>query len=120
VADVGTAPVATLLGTVPLRSPTGYLVGAVEAVSAGTPDLAVLFLAGTVLLPVVVLTAVAQFGRGSAWMYALASLGPAATLVAYPFVLLPAAVVLLGVVVLPLISGLGFLVDVGRYLLATR
>lgn len=120
VRSLQTAPVSTLLGTFPLRSPTAYVVTAADSVAAGTPVVGLLLLAGTVLLPLVVLTAVAQYGHGSAWAYALASLGPAVTLAAYPFVLLPVGAVLVGLVVLPLISGLGFLVDVGRYLLATR
>lgn len=118
--DLQTAPVTTLVGAFPLRSPTAYAVTAAETAAAGTPEVGLLFLGGMVLLPLVVLTAVAQFGRGSAWAYALVSLGPVATLIAYPFVVLPVAVLLLGLVVLPLVSGLGFLVDVGRYLLATR
>ena len=120
VSDLQATPVGTLVGPFSLRSPTGYAVTAVDTVVAGMAGPDLLFLAGTVLLPLVVLTAVAQFGHGSAWAYALASLGPAATLLVYPFVILPVAVLLLGLVVLPLVSGLGFLVDVGRYLLATR
>ncbi|AEN06012.1 heat shock protein DnaJ domain protein [halophilic archaeon DL31] len=118
--DLSTAPVATLLGAFPLVSPTTYVVAAAERVTAGEPGLSLLFLVGVGLLPLVVLTAVAQFGQGSAWAYALVSLGPVATLATYPFVSLPTAAVLVGLVVLPLISGFGFLVDVGRYLLATR
>ena len=114
------APVPTLTGPFPLVSPTAYSLAAAESVIAGEPGLSLLFLAGVALLPLVVLTAVAQFGHGSAWAYALASLGPVATLAAVPFVVLPTAAVLVGLAVLPLISGLGFLVDVGRYLLATR
>lgn len=118
--DLSTAPVPTLVGTFPLVSPTAYGVAAAENLAVGEPDLALLFLIGAGLLPLVVLTAVAQFGQGSAWAYALVSLGSVATLVAYSFVILPTAAVLVGLVVLPLISGFGFLVDVGRYLLATR
>lgn len=120
VTDLRAAPVPTLLGSVPLQSPTAYLLTVAETAAAGTPTLGLLLLAGTALLPLVVLTAVAQYGHGSAWAYALASLGPVATFAAYPFVALPVAALLVGVVVLPLVSGLGFLVDVGRYLLATR
>jgi curved DNA-binding protein CbpA len=120
VGELQTAPVPTLVEPFPLQSPTAAVVTAVETAVAGTPGLGLVFLVGSVLLPLVVLTAVAQYGHGSAWAYALASLGPAVTLVAYPFVMLPVAVLLVGMVVLPLVSGLGFLVDVGRYLLATR
>lgn len=120
VADLQTAPDLTLLGPVPLQSPTAYLLTVAETAAAGTPTLGLLLLAGTALIPLVVLTAVAQYGHGSAWVYALASLGPVATVAAYPFVALPVAALLVGLVVLPLVSGLGFLVDVGRYLLATR
>lgn len=120
VSELQTAPVPTLLGALPLQSPTAFALAAANGAAAGSPGLGLLLLVGTALLPLVVLTAVAQFGHGSAWAYALASLGPVATLATYPFVVLPAGAVLLGLVVLPLVSGLGFLVDVGRYLLATR
>lgn len=115
-----TAPVPTLIGTFPLPSPTAYVLGAVNTAAAGQPSAGLLFLVGAVALPLVVLTAVAQFGQGSAWIYALASLGPAVPLAVAVVAPLPTALALVGLVVLPLFSGLGFLVDVGRYLYATR
>ena len=119
-ADLTAAPVATLSGGFPIPSPTAYVVSTATAVTAGEPSVGLLFVGGTVLLPVAVLTAVAQFGRGNAWLYAVASLGPALTLAGFPFVVLPVAVLVVGLLALPLFSGLAFLFDVGRYLLATR
>ena len=118
--DALAAPVATLIGTFPLSSPTAYLLSAARAAQAGTPTLGLVLLAGTVLLPLVVLTTVGRFGRGAAWTYALPSLGPAITLAVWPVVAVPTAAALVGLVVLPILSGGGFLVDVGRYLRATR
>ncbi|MFB6220258.1 MAG: DnaJ domain-containing protein [Halolamina sp.] len=114
------SPAATLSATFQFPSPTAYVLGAVSAAASGAFEPGLLLLVGVVSLPVVVLTAVAQFGQGSAWVYALASLGPVLCLAALRFVALPTAVALLALVVLPLFSGLGFLVDVGRYLWATR
>lgn len=118
--DLTAAPLATLSAGFPIQSPTAYVVSTVTAVTAGEPGVGLLFVGGAVLLPVAVLTAVAQFGRGNAWLYAVASLGPALTLVGFPYVVLPVAVLLVGLLALPLFSGLAFLFDVGRYLLATR
>jgi len=120
VADAIAAPVPTLLGPFPLSSPTGYLLTAARAVQAGTPTLGLVLLAGTALLPLVVLTTVGRFGRGAAWMYAIPSLGPAVTLAVWPVVAVPTAAALVGLLVLPVLSAGGFLVDVGRYLRATR
>lgn len=120
VAGLTSTPVATMTSTFPLPSPTGYVLGTVTAAAAGEPGVGLLFLVGAVALPVVVLTAVAQFGQGSAWIYALASLGPVLPFAAARLATLPTALALVGFVVLPLFSGLGFLVDVGRYLYATR
>ncbi|WP_049980463.1 DnaJ domain-containing protein [Halolamina rubra] len=120
VADAIAAPVPTLLGPFPLSSPTAYLLTAARAVQAGTPTLGLVLLAGTVLLPLVVLTTVGRFGRGAAWMYAIPSLGPAVTLAVWPVVAVPTAAALVGLLVLPVLSAGGFLVDVGRYLRATR
>lgn len=118
--DVTAAPVATLLGPFPLASPTAYLLDAVQTAIAGTPDLGLVLLAGTVLLPLVVLTTVGRFGRGAAWMYALPSLAPAICFAVWPAVAVPTWLALLGLIVFPILSGGGFLVDVGRYLRATR
>jgi len=120
VGDVTAAPVSTLLGPFPLSSPTQYLLAAVQAATAGTPHLGLVLLAGTVLLPLVVLTTVGRFGRGAAWMYAIPSLAPAACFAIWPVVAVPAWLALVGLVILPILSGGGFLVDVGRYLRATR
>lgn len=117
---LSTTPVATVTAPFPLPSPTAYLLGTASAAAAGDPGVGLLFLVGAVALPLVVLTAVAQFGHGSAWIYALASLGPVLPLVAERVAALSTALALVGLVVLPLFSGLGFLIDVGRYLYATR
>jgi curved DNA-binding protein CbpA len=120
VGEVTASPVSALTGAFPLVPPSEYVVDAVRAATAGTPALGLLLLAGTILLPLVVLTAIGQFGRGAAWLYALPSLGPAVCLAVWSVVAVPTAVALLGLVVLPVLSGSGFLVDVGRYLRATR
>ncbi|NHX36243.1 MULTISPECIES: DnaJ domain-containing protein [Halolamina] len=120
VADAMTAPASTLLGPFPLASPTAYLLTAARTLQAGTPTLGAVLLAGTILLPLVVLTTVGRFGRGAAWTYAIPSLGPAVTLAVWPVVAVPTWAALLGLIVLPVLSGGGFLVDVGRYLRATR
>ena len=111
---------ATLLGAFPLSSPTAYLLDAARAAANGTPTAGLLLLAGTVLLPLVVLTTVGRFGRGAAWMYALPSLAPAACFGLWYVLTVPTWLALVGLVVLPILSGGGFLVDVGRYLRATR
>lgn len=120
ISDLTTAPVATLLGAFPLSSPTAYLLDAARAAANGTPTAGLLLLAGTVLLPLVVLTTVGRFGRGAAWMYALPSLAPAACFGLWYVLTVPTWLALVGLVVLPILSGGGFLVDVGRYLRATR
>jgi len=113
-------PVATLAGVYPLPAVSTYVLTAVNGVTAGAAGPGLLLLFGVVLLPIVTLTAVAQFGQGIAWGYALASLGPVLCLAAQAAVPLQVGVVILGLVLLPLFSGLGFLIDVGRYLWATR
>lgn len=118
--DLVAAPVATLLAPFPLSSPTAYLLDAARAAAAGTPTLGLVLLAGTILLPLVVLTTVGRFGRGAAWMYALPSLAPAACFGLWYVQPVPTWLALVGLIVLPILSGGGFLVDVGRYLRATR
>ncbi|WP_435115509.1 J domain-containing protein [Halolamina sp. C58] len=120
VGELTTSPVPTFLGAFPLGSPTEYVLGSVRAATGGTPTLGLVLLAGTVLLPLVVLTTVGRFGRGAAWVYALPSIAPGLCLAVWPVVAIPTWGALLGLIVLPLLSGGGFLVDVGRYLLATR
>lgn len=104
----------------PLPSPTAYVLETATIAASGEPGIGLLFIVGAVALPLVVLTAVAQFGHGSAWIYAVASLGPVVPLAAARVASVSTALALLGLVLLPLFSGLGFLVDVGRYLYATR
>ncbi|MEF8800824.1 MAG: DnaJ domain-containing protein [Halolamina sp.] len=117
---LATSPVPTLSAGFPLPSPSTYVLGTATAAASGEPGVGLLFLVGAVALPLVVLTAVAQFGQGSAWIYALASLGPVVPLAVERVAALPTVVALIGLVVLPLVSGLAFLIDVGRYLYATR
>lgn len=111
---------ATLTGAFPLPSPTEFVLGTVTAATSSDPGVGLLFLIGAVALPLVVLTAVAQFGHGTAWIYALASLGAILPFAVEQMASLSTVVALIGLLVLPLFSGLGFLVDVGRYLWATR
>lgn len=120
VADLTASPASVLLGPFPLASPTEYVVDAARAATAGSPELGLVLLAGTALLPLVVLTAVGRFGRGAAWVYALPSLAPAACLGLWTAIAVPTWLALVGLVLLPILSGGGFLVDVGRYLRATR
>ena len=118
--DVASSPAETLLASFPLTSPAEYVLDAVQAATAGAPASGLLLLAGTVLLPLIVLTTIGRFGRGAAWLYALPSLAPAVCLAAWSVVALPTWAALFGLVVLPVLSGGGFLVDIGRYLQATR
>ncbi|GAB7093397.1 hypothetical protein JCM30237_05490 [Halolamina litorea] len=120
VSDLTANPVGTLLGGFPLASPGRYALNAVETATAGTPTLGLLLPVGAAVLPLVVLTAVGRFGRGAAWVYALPSLAPAVVLGLWFVSAVPTWAALLGLVVLPVLSGGGFLVDVGRYLRATR
>ena len=120
ISDLTVAPTATLIGAFPLASPTAYLLDAARAAANGTPTTGLLLLAGTALLPLVVLTTVGRFGRGAAWMYALPSLAPAACFALWTAIVVPTWLALVGLIVLPILSGGGFLVDVGRYLRATR
>lgn len=110
-------PAATLTGAFPLSSPTAF---ALDPVIAGTVTAGAALLAGVVVLPLVVVTTVARFGRGIAWLYALGSLVPAATLAAWPVLPTATWLAVVGLVLAPLFGVGGFLVDVGRYLLATR
>lgn len=111
------SPVATLTSAFPLPSPVTF---ALSPIVLGTAAPGGALLAGVVVLPLVVVTTVARFGRGSAWLYALGSILPIATLAAWPMAPTPLWVALLGLVVAPLVGVGGFLFDVGRYLLATR
>lgn len=111
------APAATAAGAFPLPSPAAF---ALEPVLAGAVTPGAALLAGTAVLPLVVVTTVARFGRGSAWLYALGSLAPAATLAAWPVLPTATWLAVVGLVVAPLLGVGAFLVDVGRYLLATR
>lgn len=118
------APTSTLTAASPLPPVEPSLGTAVGDVAAGTvaaDALAAFALpAGAIALPAVLLWTVARYGRGTAWAYALPSLGPAVVLAGDS--VLPAAtwVDLGGFVVLPALATGAFLFDVGRYLLATR
>lgn len=88
---------------------------------AGALDPPILALvAGGVVLPAVVLPTVYRYGSGSAWAYAAATLGPVAWLGATAGPTLPTAAAVLALGALPVAGAGAFLVDVGRYLRATR
>lgn len=122
--DLAATPTATLAATSPFPPVEPSLVAAVGDVAAGTVaagTVAALALpAGAIALPAVLLGTVARYGRGTAWAYALPSLGPLVVVAGESA--LPAAtwVDLAGFVVLPALATGAFLYDVGRYLLATR
>lgn len=103
-------PAATLASQSGLASPLGFSTAALAAES-----LALALPVGAVLLPLALVSTVARYGRGVAWAYAGASLGPAVA-IGVSAVAPAAGVVLLGLVLLPIAGSIGFLVDVGRYL----
>lgn len=98
---------------------TAVVQSTVAAATAGTvPSLDGLFVAGATLYPLVFLVVVKRFGRGSAWLYPLAALGPLVAVVAGPSLPPVAALDVLLLAALPVLAGLVFLVDVGRVLAA--
>ncbi|SDM17192.1 hypothetical protein SAMN04487949_1134 [Halogranum gelatinilyticum] len=119
-AALSTAPVAALTTTGGFGAPATFARTAVTTATTA-PSPALLVPLGTLVLPLVLAWTVSSFGRGSAWLYVLAALGPLAGLglgLAVPTV--PTAAYLVTFVVLPVGAVLVFLGDVGRYLFATR
>lgn len=116
-AGLPTTPVGTLTSSVPFAAPAA---SALAPVLDGVVTVEVALFAGVVLLPLVVVTTVARFGRGSAWLYAFGSVLPVATLGVWVLGPTPLWLALVGLVVAPFLGVGGFLADVGRYLLATR
>ena len=107
-------PVAALGASFALESPTTFVRAA-----AAAPSAALLFPVGAVALTVALAVTVARFGRGTAWLYVAAAATPAVGLLAYPSLPSTVAVALLTFVVLPVGATLAFVVDVGRYLVAS-
>lgn len=110
-------PAGVLSAPFPLPSPTEFALSPVmtEAVTPGAA-----LLTGVVVLPLVLVSTVARFGRGSAWLYAVGAIAPPVTLAVWPSIPAATWLALVGLLVLPLFGTVGFLADVGRYLLATR
>ena len=120
VAALSTTPVAALTSAGGVGAPATFARTAVTTATTA-PSPALLVPLGTLVLPLVLVWTVSSFGRGSAWLYVLAALGPLAGLglgLAVPTV--PTAAYLVTFVVLPVGAVLVFLGDVGRYLFATR
>jgi molecular chaperone DnaJ len=115
--QVTAAPVPTLTAVGRLPSPTAF---ALSPVAAQTPTLGAALLAGVVLLPLVLGTTVARYGRGSAWLYVLGSTVPVLALAAWMVIPVPLWAAVLALVAAPVVGAGAFLVDVGRYLSATR
>lgn len=126
--ELAAAPLGGLVAGIELGDPLAYVLA-----SASQPGAGLAFAVGLLTLPLTVGTTVLRFGRGTARLYALAVLAPAAWLalaselpfsavgVAVPASLgsgLPAGVTVLLLVVIPVGATLAFVVDVGRYLYA--
>lgn len=105
--------------TAALASPSGLAVTRFAAAAVENPGVDALFVAGVVVLPAVLLLTVKRFGHGTAWLYPLAALGPALAVLGGPYLPPLAAVDLVLLLVLPIVSAGGFLVDVGRFLFAS-
>jgi len=119
--DLVAAPAATLSAPSPLAEPaTVVRAAALPLANGGTPGVALLFAAGVVALPLAVGGTVWRYGQGTARLYALAALAPVAWLAAGQVVAAPLAAELVCLVALPLLGGIAFAVDVGRYLLASE
>lgn len=104
-----------LLGPTGLVDPLSF---SLEAATAGT--VGVLFPVGAVVLAVVLVATVARFGNGWAYLYGVAGAAPLLTLGAGQFLPRMAIVDIVGLLLVPVLGVGAFLVDVGRYLLATR
>lgn len=104
------SPVPTLV------APSGLAVSQFAARAVAQPGVELLFVGGVVVLPVVLALTVGRFGSGLAWLYPLAALGPAVVVLGGAALPPVAALDLALLVVLPVASAVGFLVDVGRFL----
>lgn len=121
--ELTTGSVAAAAGPSPLPPVAAFLEAAASGATAGSPGAAAgLGVAvGGVALPAALIVTVARYGRGTAWLYALPSLLPAAVLAGAAVLGPPALwVELIGLALAPVAATTAFCVDVGRYLLATR
>ncbi|SFR45955.1 hypothetical protein [Halogeometricum limi] len=110
-------PQAALLGAGGMTAPGTFVLDAVAA----TPGVALAFPVGVALLTVVFTGVVAKFGHGTAYLYLLGALAPAAAMAVGPVVPpLSTAGTLALVLVLPFLATTLFLADVGRFLASTR
>ncbi|UVE49220.1 DnaJ domain-containing protein [Haloferax larsenii] len=112
------APAATLLATSPLSFPS---VAALQTTAVTSPTMLAVPVTAIVLL-VSLFAVVKRFGHAWAtWLYVVAAAVPigivAAAMLGVPR---PVAVDLLGLAVCPVVGAGGFVVDVGRYLWASR
>lgn len=89
---------------------------AIEAATAGKATIALLVPVGLVALPLTVTVSVVRFGQGTAYLYGAGVVVPLVWAVARTAIVAPLAADLVGLVVVPLLAALWFLVDVGRYL----
>lgn len=114
-----TDPAGALAGASPLPDPANA-VGAAAGLAGGAvtpPALAGAALGvGLVALPVAVGGTVARFGSGAATLYAVGTAVPAGWALMRPFVPAPLAADLLALAAAPLVAGVWFLADIGRYL----
>ena len=103
-----------LAGGYDLVAPGTFVLGTGAAGSA----FALAFAAGAAGLAVGFVAVVVSFGRGAAYLYAVGGLTPLAALAIGPIVVAPDGAVLALAVVVPVVTAVLFLVDVGRELLA--
>lgn len=106
---------AALLAPAGLSEPLAYAVSAATAGSVG-----LLFPVGALLLAAVLGATVARFGRGWAYLYVVGGATPAAAVFLRGLFPSLAAVDVAAFLVFPVVGAGAFLVDVGRYLLASR
>lgn len=109
-------PVGALTAPSPLADPVAITRTAVAAAVAGKVTPALLVPVGLVALPLTVTGSVVRFGQGTAYLYGAGVVVPLAWAGARTVVAAPLAADLVGLVVVPLLAALWFLVDVGRYL----
>ncbi|WP_426962121.1 DnaJ domain-containing protein [Haloparvum alkalitolerans] len=95
-----------------VRGAAALAAGAVTPASLGGAALGV----GLVALPAAVGGTVARFGSGAATLYPVGVGVPAGWALVRPFVPAPLAADLLALAVAPLVAGVWFLADIGRYL----
>lgn len=109
-------PVAALTVRSPLANPANVGVEAVRLATAGQPTLALLVPVGLVALPLTVTVSVVRFGQGTAYLYGAGVVVPLLWVGMRTAIGAPLSADLVGLVAIPLLATLWFLVDVGRYL----